>query len=647
MSGTEVQAHPDADQKSQPFAIFWVTDLDVPKEKLLDDSVDLIDFSETVSVTALVKYRNSANEVAEATGLVDLFTKPDKPLPWKSIGVRNETSTKPDSEHRQKTIRGWVNECNAKHKACGAKLYPGEPGLAPRRFLDIGKTPRNGVKLVSSCSVKGPYITIVHGYAGPLPAPSSSTTSENLEEREKRLHWWQIPVPLQEAITIASVLGVQYVWIQDFCVTQDVEADVNWHLAQEDIIFERSYLTIALTSTEDIRLSNFGSERKNSTAGADHAVNSVAIQKAMLAPDEHGENYKMLDAVEEHMGLFKHAPAFQRLLLSRRLLYLHKSELVWDCLKQPSCECGDPVYFGKGNRPPVLQKAVWISEGYARNPEHVLDLYKAMTPSNPEERLTVVAGLFRHILRLDGAQYFAGIVADSYAELGLELLWTILPPEGPQGDQTDQQSPSIPDAYRLHTSHIPSWSWASMVVSKGSKIGKSCFHVPNQVFNSFACEETFDSPGLECDILPGATDFLLAGNYRMKARAQVLPVTVVPPKGRRPQPPHLFSCYDGEVSDPKSSVICQFLPDCARFRESVQESDGFKCYLMLLGDMGQVAINEATGEASSERTNVQDVGLVLRESPRKQGAFERVGTFAVPQSRSTFANIAVRDLMLV
>ncbi|KAK1700096.1 hypothetical protein BDP55DRAFT_723696 [Colletotrichum godetiae] len=285
------------------------------------------------------------------------------------------------------------------------ELYPGAPGLAPRRFLEIGKPPRNGPS----------YITIVHGYAGPLPAPSSSTTSENLEEREKRLHWWQIPVALQEVITIAS-----------------------------NIIFGRSYLTIALTNTEDIRLSNFGSERKNSTAGADHAVNSIAIQvskfgrthhiharqamhwnhvafakKAMLAPDEDGENYKMLNVVEEPMRLFKHAPAFQRLLLSRRLLCLHKSELVWDCLRQPSCECGDPVYFRKGNRPPVLQKAVWISRGYAQNPERVLDLYKAMMPSNPEERLTVVAGLFQHILRLDGARYFVGMIADSYAELGL------------------------------------------------------------------------------------------------------------------------------------------------------------------------------------------------------------------------------------
>ncbi|KAK7447856.1 hypothetical protein Landi51_06660 [Colletotrichum acutatum] len=341
MPGTGVQAHPDAAQERPPctvccdldkahmpesvdsrefscdlrsiskaskkgcqicyaikVAIFWANNVNVPKKRLmLDDSYAVIYLFETISIQSSVKYRDSANNVVVVKGLVDLFTKPGekvmnlegafgmdidtfagRPLPWKSIGVCNEIPLKLHSKHRQKTIRGWVDECNATHKACSTGMYPSEPGLAPRRFLDLGKSPRNGIKLVNSCSVSGPYITVVHGYTGPLPAPSSLTTSENFDQRQKCLQWWQLPVALQETITVASELGIQYAWIQDFCVIQDIEEDVNWHLAREDIVFGRSYLTIALTSVKDLRLSNFGPERQNSIAGVENARKSFAIQ---------------------------------------------------------------------------------------------------------------------------------------------------------------------------------------------------------------------------------------------------------------------------------------------------------------------------------------------------------------------------------
>ncbi|KAK1721120.1 hypothetical protein BDP67DRAFT_615005 [Colletotrichum lupini] len=719
MPGTGVQAHPDAAQERPPctvccdldkahmpgsvdsrdfsrdlrsiikagkkgcqicyaikVAIFWGNNVNVPKKRLmLDDSYAVIHMYEAISIQSFVKYRNSANIVILVKGIVDLFTKPGKPLPWKSIGVSNEIPLKLHSKHRQKTIRGWVDECNATHKACGTRMYPSEPGLAPRRFLDLGKSPRNGIKLVDSCSVSGPYITVVHGYTGPLPGPSSLTTSENFDQRQKSLQWWQIPVALQETMTVASELGIQYAWVQDFCVIQDIEEDVNWHLAREDIIFGRSYLTIALTSVKDLRLSNFGPERQNSIAGVENAGRSVAIQvskfgrthyiyarqsmhwyhaafanKTLLRPMDDDEESNVF---EEHHGLFQHAPAFQRLLLSRRVLYLHKSELVWDCLERPRCECDDPMYFGQGQNvvQNILKKPTWISRGAVGPPDYVLKLYKALTPADPEEKLAVVAGLFRHILRLNGRSHFAGIAVDTPEELSLDLLWTTLPPERAQLNQLDQDSPSIPDAYRYHTSRIPSWSWASMVLSKGTTFGGASQLSPGYTFDSFDRSMSFGSVGMFYDELPGSDDSLLATNYRIKAKAAIRPITAVPPMGRRPLIPHLFSCYDGDPLDPNSHMIFRFLPDCARLRGSFQASDGFKCYIMLLGVATPVGhdregpINQSCTCAHTEYH--MQVGLVLRESLRNEGAFERIGTFAVPESRGMFLRVVPRDLTLV
>ncbi|KAK1465675.1 hypothetical protein CMEL01_11667 [Colletotrichum melonis] len=746
MPGTGVQAHPDAAQERPPctvccdldkahmpgsvdsrelscdlgsiikagkkgcqicyaikVAIFWANNVNVPKKRLmLDDSYAVIHLYETISIQSFVKYRNSANNVILVKGIVDLFTKPGekvinlegafrmdidtftgKPLPWKSIGVSNEVPLKLHSKHRQKTIRGWVDECNATHKTCGTRMYPSEPGLAPRRFLDLGKSPRNGIKLVDSCSVSGPYITVVHGYTGPLPPPSSLTTSENFDQRQKCLQWWQLPVALQETMTIASELGIQYAWVQDFCVIQDIEEDVNWHLAREDIIFGRSYLTIALTSVKDLRLSSFGPERqnsvasveKNSIASVENAGKSVVIQvskfgrkhyiyarqsmhwyhaafanKALLRPMDDDEES---NAFEEHHGLFQHAPAFQRLLLSRRVLYLHKSELVWDCLERPRCECDNPMYFGQGQKfiQNILKKPTWISHGAVGSPDYVLKLYKALTPADPEERLAVIAGLFRHILRLNGRSHFAGIAVDTPEQLSLDLLWTTLPPGRAQPNQLDHDSPSIPDAYRHHTSRIPSWSWASMVLSKGTNFGGASSLSPGYTFDSFYRSMSFGSVEMFYDKLPGSDDSLLATNYRIKAKAAILPITAVPPMGRRPLIPHLFSCYDGNPLDRNSHMIFRFLPDCARLRGSFQASDGFNCYIMLLGVVTPVGhdregpINQSCTCAHTEYH--MQVGLVLRESLRNEGAFERIGTFAVPESRGMFLRVVPRDLILV
>lgn len=655
-------------------AIFWDNIVNVPKKRLLlDDSVVAIYLFETIHVQSAVKYRDSANNVVVVKGLVDLFTKPGKPLPWKSFGVCNEIPLKLHSKHRQKTIRGWVDECNATHKTCGTRLYPSEPGIAPRRFLYLGKTPRNGIKLVDSCSVSGPYITVVHGYTGPLLAPSSSKTSENFDQRQKRLQWWQIPVALQETMTVASELGIQYAWIKDFCVIQDIEEDVNWHLAREDIIFGRSYLTIALTSVEDLRLSNFGPERQNNIAGVEHAVKSLVIQvskfgrthsiyarqtmhwnhaafanKTLLLPMGDKEES---DAFEKQCGLFHHAPAFQQLLLSRRVLYLHKSELMWDCLERPRCECGDSMYFGQAYVQDNLRKPTWISRGAIGPPDYVLKLYKALTPADPEERLAVVAGLFRHILRLNGRSHFAGIAVDTPEDLALDLLWTTLPPESAQLNELDQDSPSIPDAYRHHTSRIPSWSWASMVLSKGTTFGGASRVSPSYTFDSFCRSTSFDSVEMFYDELPGSDDSLLATNYRIKAKAAIRPITAVPPMGRRPLIPHLFHCYDGDPMDRNSHMIFRFLPDCARLRGSFQASDGFKCYIMLLGIVTPVGHDlegpiEQSCTCAHKESHMQ-VGLVLRESLQSEGAFERIGTFALPESRGMFVNVVPRDLILV
>lgn len=152
-----------------------------------------------------------------------------------------------------------------------------ERSPAPRRLLDLGTNPRNGLKLADASLCSGPYVAVIHGYAGRLQATFPPTTTQNLERRRKELPWWQIPLALQEALVVANEQGIRFAWISDFCVVQDDEEDTNWHLDREDFIFRLSHFTIALTGVKDLRLSNFSS-RKVTSDDSDESTESITIQ---------------------------------------------------------------------------------------------------------------------------------------------------------------------------------------------------------------------------------------------------------------------------------------------------------------------------------------------------------------------------------
>ncbi|EFQ30574.1 hypothetical protein CGRA01v4_12572 [Colletotrichum graminicola] len=635
-----------------------------PRERKVrfDVCVLFIELSDIVRVFAGANYTDPQGNLVGDNVSFELFTKPEKPSPWPAFGPANEITPTLHSRRRQKMMRGWIEKCTASHPTCRAVQ-----GSAPRRCLDLGKDPRNGVKLVDTSASPGPYVAIMHGVAGPLPVPCSFTTAENLEERQRRIAWWQIPVALQEALTVANEQGVRYAWIPDFCVLHGDVEDYNWHLDREDAIFRHAHFTIALAGTTDLRLSNFRPVRKATADGTDERAGSRTIQIShhgrtypiQVRPSMHWSYWIMADiaslepmatkthlfALSRHkMGILRHAPSFQRLLLSPRVLHLHRAEMAWDCLEGSACECGDEHYLNYPDKPlQPLPRERFHTMGCIEDLGHVLQMYMKLPLSQPDQRLVHMTGMLRHISQVTGKRYCAAIPASSPRELAEELLWNLSP---------SHDMKPVTRSHRHHTPCIPTWSWASMVLADDQVIQSAASILYGVTLAPLVLSPSFHFWDARCTTAPGSSgDGLLASEYQLEVSANVVRGRVrVPPEQSiwiRGAPHLLFTPETAPGEIPWRT--CRFQLDCEGVLSSVKSSQGpVTFYFMSLGEM---TIKEAAVDPLNIDESISyraDVGVVLRRSQRDYAlGFERVGVFGIPKGFYSFADFDVQRLVLV
>jgi hypothetical protein len=75
-----------------------------------------------------------------------------------------------------------------------------------------------------------------------------TTTNSNLQERRAGISVQSLPTASREAVYLTRRLGIQYLWIDAFCIIQGDEADWTSNAARMDEIYGKATLTIAATS---------------------------------------------------------------------------------------------------------------------------------------------------------------------------------------------------------------------------------------------------------------------------------------------------------------------------------------------------------------------------------------------------------------
>jgi hypothetical protein len=118
-----------------------------------------------------------------------------------------------------------------------------QPGLLPRRVVDVGMTQSSEPFLYETRGEFQHYAALSHCWKDSMPL---KTKRSNLVHRQGRLFWDQLPVAFQECITIVRELGIRYLWIDSLCIVQDDPVEWAIESARMANIFENAYVTITM-----------------------------------------------------------------------------------------------------------------------------------------------------------------------------------------------------------------------------------------------------------------------------------------------------------------------------------------------------------------------------------------------------------------
>ncbi|KAK0613672.1 heterokaryon incompatibility protein-domain-containing protein, partial [Immersiella caudata] len=121
----------------------------------------------------------------------------------------------PLSEGNVAKIRKAIKGCTRRHRLCPDM----EEGVSPLRLLNVMH--ENSIKLEDTNGAKRAYAALSYCWGDSEAMEVSKTTSKNLESRRLNFSINSLPQTLQDAILVARLLNVRYVWIDAICIVQD------------------------------------------------------------------------------------------------------------------------------------------------------------------------------------------------------------------------------------------------------------------------------------------------------------------------------------------------------------------------------------------------------------------------------------------
>ncbi|KAG7289276.1 hypothetical protein NEMBOFW57_005642 [Staphylotrichum longicolle] len=209
----------------------------------------------------------------------------------------------------------------------------------PARVLDLGIADEHHdiVHLVETPSKRGQFGTLSHCWSS---GETITTTLATLESRRGGIALTDLPRSFQNAILLFRKLGVRYIWVDSLCIIQDDEADWQAQAAQIESIFSNSSVTIAVADDGGCTPGCFLSEPPN--------LPSRTVRWPGV--DGEGSYRTSVGHSSEHTPLLRTGAAaaagagsewvHPERRGSKRILYVGKTELLWECKMCSMCECG-------------------------------------------------------------------------------------------------------------------------------------------------------------------------------------------------------------------------------------------------------------------------------------------------------------------
>ncbi|CAG8955872.1 hypothetical protein HYFRA_00008722 [Hymenoscyphus fraxineus] len=419
-------------------------------------------------------------EGEEVSSMAELFIEDaDHPSPWKSIGPATHRGHMPPTYPEcVDFIKKHLTLCESSHTACQQTDLPD----LPRRVLDV----RNLLKPRLFCSINqhARYFTLSHSWGDKEHKPLM-TVKSNLHEHRREIPWDSLSELFKSAIIIARFAGASFLWIDSLCIVQDDPLDWETQAAKMAEIYKNSELTLAVIAAKDGRGSCImprprkPEEERPFTQGELGKENIILREPCWVSHEAMYISPRSTRALKEYgrTGHYELAPlmtrawVFQESVMSRRTIYFHGDELMWECRQCLDCECGylkwsrtriTDICRDDPSRIPFLPIPGWKPAFVALMEESTKDslteqwynlvlAYSALDITYETDRLPALSGLASSFSQRLNCAYLAGLWEH---DLWRGLLW-----------QRPEAFGRKANCRRLEgkASSIPTWSWASII----------------------------------------------------------------------------------------------------------------------------------------------------------------------------------------
>lgn len=370
-------------------------------------------------------------------------------------------SLSPTSQESFDQIRHWHDNCIKEHIKCPRQDLP-----LPRRLLDVlARTDdgTDGVTLVETGGLsKLPnntrYVALSYCWGG---WTGLITKKENLESMMRNISLEELPAVVKDAIYVCRRYGVQYLWVDAFCICQDDAVEwqneaVNMANVYGGCEFVISVLTSSKANEGFLKERNFkpvslGSVKVSYGTWCD----SVTLFIRRIP--------RSLDEEFEHSPLNRRAWLLQEKILGPAVLHYGRDQLIWECNTGHLCS---ETRETSAVSPTVIrisdilgtESSVGISDLW----DSILEEFTSRHLTYRKDRLPALSGIASK-LRKYGActgRFVAGMW-----ETGLEfqLMWYTV-----DITRTNSFSSVQPN------SRIPTWSWAHRDVPITPSLVRHC-----------------------------------------------------------------------------------------------------------------------------------------------------------------------------
>ena len=307
----------------------------------------------------------------------------------------------------------------------------------PKRLLEISDNDKKDseaprVRLIESSGLSVKYIALSHCWGR---IQSFQTTSANIEEMKRGFQYEDTPATFRDAIIVARLLGVQYLWIDSLCIVQDDLKDWETESAQMAKVYRHAHLTISAARAVDDNDGFLGPRYPIQAPITLNVSWGESVELYMKPYRELGASRQPVDArgwiMQEHW-------------LSRRQLRFEAEEIVWICQNDMRSESLNDNYYWQGYSPRSVETLFRAPEPESYTAWYgMLQEYTARQLSFPSDTFPALAGLASIVAEHDGTNYMAGLW---WEDIGRGLCWVT----------KDKHASS-------RTSYVaPSWSWASV-----------------------------------------------------------------------------------------------------------------------------------------------------------------------------------------